>query len=202
MYDPVTQFAQWLGINPILLPFILAVIVAGANLVGRLIPDDATGFLGVIRKICKVAGLYLSNRISSGLSVNDVTKTSAATLDLVDPIPDSNPIAPAPLATSQAERDAQGRFVAGTKLSSHWIVTALIGLLLASMLSGCITDSQLSKDVCSHQIAVRFAANQAMQAAQLIKDANARQVAIDAAQTTLDLVNACPPINVATAGVY
>ncbi len=196
MNDFVNQVAAWLGIDPILFPFILAVIVAAANLIGRAIPDDATGFLGVIRKIAKVAGLYLSNRISSGVSVNAVVKESADSLNLIEPIPADEQL------PTQAERDARGRFVPSTKLSSHWIVSLLVGLLLASMLTGCVTDSQLGKGICSHQIAVRFAANQAMQAAQLIKDPNARAAAIDAAQTTLDLVNACPPINPVTAGVY
>jgi hypothetical protein len=194
----INQIAAWAGINPMLIPFILAFVVAAANLIGRLIPDDATGFLGVIRKIAKVVGLYLSNRISSGVSVNAVTRASAETLDLVDQIPEPAPLLP---PVTQAERDARGRFV-GAKVNSHWIGSLLIGLLLASMLAGCVTDSQISTSVCSHRIAVRFAANQAMQAAELIKDPSARQAAMDAAQVTLDLVNACPPVNVVTAGVY
>src|SRR3546814_15226163 len=43
---------------------------------GRLIPDDATGWLGFVRKICKLVGLYASNRITSKLTVNKIAETT------------------------------------------------------------------------------------------------------------------------------
>lgn len=39
----------------------VALIIAIAQFVGKVIPDSATGVLGVIRKIAKVIGLYVSN---------------------------------------------------------------------------------------------------------------------------------------------
>lgn len=44
---------------------LLGVVVAVANLVGKLIPDDATGFAALIRKVAKVLGIYVANRKSS-----------------------------------------------------------------------------------------------------------------------------------------
>ena len=41
---------------------ILALTVAVAQLVGKTIPDTATGALGVIRKIAKIIGLYVPNK--------------------------------------------------------------------------------------------------------------------------------------------
>jgi hypothetical protein len=32
------------------------------RLVGNVIPDDATGILGVVRKFAKILGLYVDNR--------------------------------------------------------------------------------------------------------------------------------------------
>jgi hypothetical protein len=41
---------------------LLALAVAVAQAIGKLIPDTATGPLGVIRKIAKIVGLYIPNR--------------------------------------------------------------------------------------------------------------------------------------------
>lgn len=46
-----------------------------SQLVAKLIPDDATGILGLVRKIAKVLGAYASNRVKAGVSVNDLSKT-------------------------------------------------------------------------------------------------------------------------------
>lgn len=43
----------------------LVIVVILAQLIGRLIPDDATGILGVIRKVAKVVGLYVANRVTA-----------------------------------------------------------------------------------------------------------------------------------------
>lgn len=48
------------------------------RVVGKAIPDDQKGFLGGVRRVCKVVGLYNSNRITKQVSVEDVTK---ATID-------------------------------------------------------------------------------------------------------------------------
>lgn len=40
---------------------IAALAVAVAQLIGKVIPDSATGVLGAIRKIAKIIGLYVPN---------------------------------------------------------------------------------------------------------------------------------------------
>lgn len=70
----IPPIAQMLGLDPATLLLLVGVIVAVGNLLGRLIPDDATGVLGIVRKISKFVGLYASNRVSSGLSVNQVAR--------------------------------------------------------------------------------------------------------------------------------
>lgn len=81
--DYIPNLAAWLGVEPSTALLLLAFLVALANLVGRLIPDDATGILGVVRKLCKVIGLYASNRIASGLTVNEVARTTVPIIEQV-----------------------------------------------------------------------------------------------------------------------
>ena len=59
---------------------ILVALVTVCNLLGRIIPDSATGVLGVIRKIAKVVGLYLGNRVTPNVSTNTVGRAIAATV--------------------------------------------------------------------------------------------------------------------------
>lgn len=40
---------------------VVALVVAVAQLIGKAIPDGATGPLGVVRKIAKLVGLYITN---------------------------------------------------------------------------------------------------------------------------------------------
>ena len=40
----------------------VAVGIAVAQLIGKVIPDSATGVLGVVRKLARVVGLYVNNR--------------------------------------------------------------------------------------------------------------------------------------------
>lgn len=40
---------------------IIAVTIAVAQFLGKIIPDSATGVFGVIRKIAKLVGLYVPN---------------------------------------------------------------------------------------------------------------------------------------------
>ena len=44
---------------------VIAVLIAAVLMferVGKLIPDDATGFLALVRMICKLGGAYVRNR--------------------------------------------------------------------------------------------------------------------------------------------
>ena len=81
--DYIPNLAALLGVEPSTALLIVGLIVAFANLGGRLIPDDATGFLGVVRKLCKIIGLYASNRITSGLTVNEVARTTVPIIEQV-----------------------------------------------------------------------------------------------------------------------
>lgn len=53
---------QTLGLDLATMMGVLATIALFAQLIGKAIPDDATGVLGIIRKIAKVIGLYTTNK--------------------------------------------------------------------------------------------------------------------------------------------
>lgn len=56
---------------------VLILVSMGSGLIGRLIPDDEKGILGLIRDCAKILGLYASNRITSGVTVNQVAEAVA-----------------------------------------------------------------------------------------------------------------------------
>lgn len=74
----IDQMVDWaaaqLGLTGLTLLVALMVLSKAANLAARLIPDDATGFKGALRKVCVVIGVYASSRVTSGVSTADVTK--------------------------------------------------------------------------------------------------------------------------------
>lgn len=81
MQDFIFNFIQsTTGLDPTTFALVLGVLVAVCNLLGKLIPDSATGPLGILRKVCKVLGLYITNRLTPGVSAGDVTRSIAATL--------------------------------------------------------------------------------------------------------------------------
>lgn len=41
---------------------VIALALAVAQFLGKVIPDSATGVLGVLRKIAKITSLYIENR--------------------------------------------------------------------------------------------------------------------------------------------
>jgi hypothetical protein len=134
------QFVDGFGLSSAHVIVLLVVISLVSQVVGRLIPDDATGLLGVIRQIAKVLGLYVSNRVSSGISVNDTARQvvreqlpeRVAEIEqraILKPFPDAE--------VHVSTRGKDGKFA---KLESPWFVTALIFvLLLPLMLGGCAT---------------------------------------------------------------
>lgn len=77
MDDPITIIAGALGATHEQVIVTSIVAVAASNVVGRLIPDDKKGALGFVRKLAKVVGLYASNRVASGVSVNRVVRDIA-----------------------------------------------------------------------------------------------------------------------------
>jgi hypothetical protein len=112
----INSIAASLGIDPTTLVLLLGVLVAFCNLAGRVIPDDATGWLGGVRKICKVVGLYVSNRVISGVSVNDTARAVAGASAITSKAPGSPPVT--------------------VKLRSPAIVAILAGIATL-LLSGC-----------------------------------------------------------------
>src|SRR5690606_674889 len=82
--DYIPNLAAWLGVDPSTALLLVGLIIAIANLGGRLIPDDKTGFVGFVRDACKLIGLYASNRIASGLTVNKIAETTAPIVQELD----------------------------------------------------------------------------------------------------------------------
>lgn len=70
----VTTLAGWLGVTPAIILGYIGVLVAAANVISRLIPDDATGWLHVVRMITKFIGVNVTNRVTSGVTQTDVNK--------------------------------------------------------------------------------------------------------------------------------
>jgi len=81
MTDPLIAVAHLMGVKPMTALATLVIVSAGLNLLGRAIPDDAKGPLGIVRKIAKTGGLYLSNRISTGVSINRAVRENVETIE-------------------------------------------------------------------------------------------------------------------------
>lgn len=170
----IPNLAAFFNVDPATILLIVTIFVALCNLAGRIIPDDATGVLGTVRKVCKLIGLYASNRVTKGVSVNSVANV------LLD--------------SKVTERGEGGKFVAtktveeaASNLKSHWL--AGIGALAIAMLmlGGC-TTAQMSR--------VNSIANSVCQsapAAQAVLDQFAESGQAAKAQKFLDALHvACP----------
>lgn len=75
--DPVfliELIARQLGLTDAQLGITLLFVVLVSNLASRLIPDDSTGWLGLVHKLTKIVGLYASNRISKGVTTTTAVK--------------------------------------------------------------------------------------------------------------------------------
>lgn len=68
----IPDVAGYLHMQPSSVLFFLGVIITGANALGRLIPNDATGFRGYVRAVCRFIGIVVANRVTSGVTMNDV----------------------------------------------------------------------------------------------------------------------------------
>lgn len=82
--DLAAQLGTLTGIKPATLVLYIFVIVKLADMGARLIPNDATGFLGVVRKLCAIIGGYVSSRVTGGTTVNEVAAAALKT----PPIPE------------------------------------------------------------------------------------------------------------------
>lgn len=67
-----------LGLDPASFTLLLIVVATVANIVSKLIPESATGALGVVRKICAFLGVALANRITPHVTSKDISKAVAA----------------------------------------------------------------------------------------------------------------------------
>jgi len=70
----------------------------------------------------------------------------------------------------------------------------LILLAGAMTLAGCITDRQITDNICTRQIVTRLGAEAALKKAETTVDPVKRQLLIDGANATLALLDRCPPI--------
>jgi hypothetical protein len=67
-----------LGLDPASFTLLLIVVATVANIASKLIPESATGALGVVRKICAFLGVALANRITPNVNSTDIGKAVAA----------------------------------------------------------------------------------------------------------------------------
>lgn len=70
----VTGLLSTIGLEGSALLGVLALVSLVARLIGKAIPDSATGALGIVRKVAKVVGLYVSNRINAAETEATVAK--------------------------------------------------------------------------------------------------------------------------------
>lgn len=70
----IPNIARWLNIQPATLLLYIGLIMTTANFAGRMIPDTAVGWLGVVRRICKFIGVYAQNRVAPGITHAAVIK--------------------------------------------------------------------------------------------------------------------------------
>lgn len=54
------------------MPIGLVIIMVACNVASRVIPDKATGFLGVVRQITSVVGVHVRNRVEKGVTTEDM----------------------------------------------------------------------------------------------------------------------------------
>lgn len=74
MENLIPIVAAKLGMAPSALLFYIGLMLMVARLVSRLIPDDATGWQGVVHKIARFLAVDVSNRITSGVSQTDIAR--------------------------------------------------------------------------------------------------------------------------------
>ena len=62
MHEMLAEF-DWI----LLLPLVSLI----CQMIGKAIPDDAQGFMGLVRKGAKILGLYVNNRVTKTTTVAD-----------------------------------------------------------------------------------------------------------------------------------
>lgn len=133
MEQLIYLIAQFFGVRPEVIVALIPTIVFIFNFLARVIPDDSTGFLGFARRACVVLGLYASNRVTSGITVNDLANYTKDEIVKVPSKPEPN------------------GYVITYGLA--WLLAIGLGAIL--LLGGCTTTAEA---VCKHQDEVRAAA--------------------------------------------
>lgn len=77
LHSLLDGLAAALGLEGVTLLAALSVLSIVCRLIGKSIPDSETGALGLIRKICKLLGLYVSNRLTPTVTTNDAARAAA-----------------------------------------------------------------------------------------------------------------------------
>lgn len=144
----IALIADFLGVEPEVIVALLPTLVFIFNLLARLIPDDSKGPLGVLNKIFKVLGLYVSNRVSKGISVETVAKIA--------------------LDSDVPARTGEGRFsnLADVIRDSKGEVSirfALLAGVAAVALASCATLPAVADGVCDRKEEILAAALIAME---------------------------------------
>lgn len=83
----VPIIAGWLHMQPSALLADLIVISMLANAISRLIPNDATGWRGVVRSIAGFIGVNISSRVTKGVTIADTSAAVVATPVVAQNIP-------------------------------------------------------------------------------------------------------------------
>lgn len=92
----IPDIAGWLNIQPSTLLLYLIILSTGANVISRIIPDDVTGFWGQVRRVCTIIGAYTPNRVTRGITVNDVARSIVTTAadEVIDAAVESDTLIP------------------------------------------------------------------------------------------------------------
>lgn len=67
-------FFQLIGLKGTSLLVVLIITSMVCQVISRLIPDDATGWRKAVKTIAGVVGLHVANRITTGITIQDVAR--------------------------------------------------------------------------------------------------------------------------------
>lgn len=144
----ILYLAQFFGVQPEVIIALLPTIVFLFNFASRLIPDDAKGFLGFVGRACAILGLHVSNRVTRGLTVNDLAQFTLDRESEVKPI----------------QRHAPKLEQNGFSVTSQLFGLLMLSLTLTFILGGCTgqTVEKIQTVTCKNADKVRAAAETAL----------------------------------------
>lgn len=74
MDDMLNQLAAYFGIDGVTLLVMLIIVSMASQLLARMIPDNATGWLGYARRAASIIGLYTSSRLTKDVTLKAAVK--------------------------------------------------------------------------------------------------------------------------------